>query len=85
MPVLGKPKHAQAVTPSDTLGLRFPSSFLSWANATGSVSTGTVYVDTVGGEVNVAITLPQGMYPICVTKVYSTNTTATDIVAYWDD
>lgn len=85
MSVLGKPKHAQAVTPSDSLGLRFPSTYLSWQNGTGSVTTGTVYIDTVGGETNVPIVLPQGMYPICATKVYATNTTAQNIVAYWDD
>jgi hypothetical protein len=45
---------------------------------------GTVFVDTVGGETNVGITLPAGFYPICATRVYSTSTTATNILAYWD-
>lgn len=85
MATLGKLKHAQAVTPNDTLGLRHPSMYLSFMGVSGAVGVATVYVDTIGGESNVGITLPAGMYPICATKVYNTNTTATDIVAYWED
>lgn len=83
MSVLGNPRHAQAVTPNDTLGLRHPSTYLSFTG-TGTTGNATIYVDTVGGEKNVALVLPPGMYPLSVTKVYATGTEADNIVAYWE-
>jgi hypothetical protein len=81
--VIGKPNHALGVLPSDTFNLPFPSQFLSFVGASGGVTLGTVTVDTVGGEIGVAITLPAGLWPICARKIYATGTTATDIVEFW--
>lgn len=44
---------------------------------------GTVYVDFADGGTNVKCILPAGVWPLQVTRVYSTNTTATDIVALY--
>lgn len=77
MATLGEIRHARAVTPNDTQGIGSPTTYLSLGAA------GTVTVDMYGGEVGIVITLPAGLYPLCVTKVYSTGTTATGIVAHW--
>lgn len=79
MGVVGKPNHAQVVVPSDTAPLRVPSTHLSFVNT----GTQTLAIDTVGGETNVSVTLPSGLWPICATKVYATGTTVTGIVEYW--
>lgn len=84
MPVVGKPNHFLPVTPSDTTNLRIPSTWLSFTDATGGPGMGTLTVDSVGGEGKVLITLPAGMYRLCVSRVWATGTTATDIVEYWD-
>lgn len=84
MAVVGKPNHALPVTPSDTSNLRVPSTHLSFTAGTAGLTPATVYIDTVGGETSVGITLLPGMYAIAATKVYATGTTALDIVAYWD-
>ena len=69
--------NARSVVPSDTSGLGFT------ASALGIAVGGTITVDTAGGSTNVQLTLPAGVTPIRVTKVYSTGTAATGIVAYW--
>jgi hypothetical protein len=84
MAVQGSPAHALNVTPSDTQNLPVPSTWLSFIDATGGSPTGTIVIDTVGGEKQVSITLVAGIYPICATKVYATGTTAQNIVQYWD-
>ncbi len=80
MAVVGKPNHAQAVVPNDAAPLPVPSTHLSFANT----GTQTLTIDTVGGETNVSLVLPSGMWPICAAKVYATGTTVTDIVEYWN-
>jgi hypothetical protein len=85
MPTLGKLKHARGVTPSDINPLPHPSTHLSFGSGSGAISGGTLVIDSVGGEIATSISLPAGLWPICATKVYATNTTATNIVAYWED
>lgn len=80
MATVGRFPHAQAVTPDDTNNLRVPAMALSFANS----GAQTLKVDMLGGETGVTIVLPSGMYEINVTKVYSTGTTVTSIVAYWN-
>jgi hypothetical protein len=84
MPVVGKPNHAQAVTKSDTANLRQGATYLSFADSTGGPSMTAVVVDMIGGETQVTLSLSAGRYALGVTKVWSTGTTATNIVAYWD-
>lgn len=71
--------HAAQITPSNTAALPSATKNISF------VSTGTqvLVIDTVGGETEVSIVLPSGMYPIQAKKVYATST-VTDIVGYWD-
>lgn len=71
--------HALAITPSDTQSLPVGSAYLSFTNS----GTQVLVIDTVGGEQNVSITLPSGMYPIRAAKVHAAST-VTNIVAYWD-
>lgn len=80
MATLGPLRHAQSVTPSDTLPLRWPSLYLSFTNS----GTQTLTIDTPGGETGVEITLPSGMWPICAIKIHATGTTVTNIVQYWE-
>ncbi|RQZ08904.1 hypothetical protein DF105_00955 [Burkholderia stagnalis] len=70
--------HAQAVTPSDSTPVP-ATAYLSFTNS----GTQVLVIDTVGGEQNVSITLPSGMYPIRATKIHAAST-VTNIVAYWD-
>lgn len=72
-------RHAAAVTKSDTADLPAASDWLSFSN-TGAQ---TLKITTLGGE-EVTITLPSGMYPIRATKVWSTGTSVTNIVEYWN-
>lgn len=69
--------NARGVIPSDSVGLGFT------ASAIGVAVGGTVTVDTAGGGRSVLLTLPAGVTPLRVTKVYATGTTATGITAYW--
>ena len=78
MPVLGKWHNAGPITPSDSVAL--PS-------AVGALSvgaSGTITVDTIGGQKNVELTFAAGyIFEVAVTKVYATGTTATGICGYW--
>jgi hypothetical protein len=69
--------NAAAVTPSDTANL----APMAWALFIGT--GGTLKVDTVGGQVGVTLTVPAGLFPVMVTRVYATGTAATGIVALW--
>lgn len=84
MPVVGKPNHAQAITKNDAAGLRWPTTYLSFTDATGGPGMTAVVVDMIGGETQVLLNLPAGRYQLGVTKVWSTNTTAANIVGYWE-
>ena len=70
--------HAVAVTPSDSTDLAHVA--LIWVGGAGNVR-----VNTPGGETDVAINgVPAGtLLPLAVTRVRSTNTTATNIVALY--
>ena len=70
--------HAVTVTPSDSTDLAHVS-FL-WVGGAGNLR-----VNTPGGETNVAINgVPAGtLVPLAVSRVLSTNTTATNIVALY--
>jgi hypothetical protein len=78
MATLGKWLNARPITPSDSLALTGPVGALTVG------VTGTVTVDTVGGQTNVTLTLVAGFQTeVAVTKVYATGTTATGICGYW--
>jgi hypothetical protein len=77
MAILGQVQNATSVTPNDTLGLSGPTAFISVGVA------GTISVDMYGGQKNIQLTLPAGFFPLAVTKVYNTGTSATGICAYW--
>ena len=78
MPTLGKWLNAASVTPSDSAALRSPAGAISVG------ASGTVTVDTVGGQKNVELTLAAGyIVEIAVTKIYATGTTATGICVFW--
>ncbi len=67
--------HAAAVTPSDVNDL--PNS----ADALYVGGTGDLKATLIGGDVVTFAALPVGWHPIRVRKVWSTGTTATNIVA----
>ncbi len=64
-----------AVTPSDTVNLTSPARAL-WVGVSGDVS-----VEMVGLGSAIVFKGAQGILPVSVTRVNSTNTDATDIVA----
>ena len=74
------PRHAQVVSTSDTLNHAFVTSYIAFTNS----GTQTLKIDTAGGEIGVSIVLPSGMWPIAAKKIYTTGTTVTTIVAFWD-
>lgn len=71
--------HAAAVTKSDSTVFNPPARGIYVGG------TGAIQVDTVGGETAVLLSgIPAGaLLPIAVTKIYSTNTTATLMVIVW--
>lgn len=72
--------HAKPVTPSDTVDLPTMARAL-WIGGAGS---GNLKVDTAGGETAVSLSsVGTGLLPISVTRVYSTGTDVTNIVAIW--
>lgn len=68
-------RHAFNVIPSDTGSLG--SDYLSFANS----GAQTIQVTMVGGEM-ATLTLPSGIYPLRVRRVWATGTTVTNIVAF---
>lgn len=72
--------HAALVTPNDSTDLANVSRGISFAGA------GALKVTLLGGE---TITIPSGalaaggIHPLRITRVWSTGTGATGIVAYW--
>jgi len=69
--------HAAVITPNDSTDLtNFPRALVI---GTG----GTLKVDTVGGETAIILTVVSSILPLMVTRVYATDTTATDIVGLW--
>lgn len=71
-------EHAATVTPHDT------NTLTNTPRALYVGTTGNLKVDTLGGETVTLNNLPDGsLVPLRVTRVYSTGTTASDIVALW--
>lgn len=46
-------------------------------------TAGAVAIDTIGGDVNKLVYAPVGVYPVPITKLYKTGTTASNISAVW--
>jgi hypothetical protein len=66
-----------AIAPSDTVNLAVYTRYLHVSVA------GTVTVDFVNGGSNISLgTLPIGTYPLSVSRVYSTGTSATLVGLY---
>ena len=65
-----------AVTPSDTVDL------VSVTRALLVGTAGNVKVTMLGGQ-TVTIPVAQGWNPVCVTRIWATNTTASNIFAAW--
>jgi hypothetical protein len=63
-----------AIAPNDGANLAQPTRGLAVGAA------GTVTVDFADGGSNVTLTLPAGVHPLRVTKVYATGTAATGLV-----
>jgi hypothetical protein len=77
-PRASDPAHyAAPVTPSDTTDLLAASTALFVGGA------GNLRVTMLGGGIVTFTGLPVGWHPIRVTRVWATNTTATNIVAVW--
>jgi hypothetical protein len=70
-------RNAGAVTPSDVLNIG-PATRALYIGGTGNLT-----VLMAGGQTVLFTALPIGWYPISVTRVFSTGTTATNIVAVW--
>lgn len=72
-------RHAFAVTPADGADL----SHVTRAILVGGA--GAVKVDMQGGEAAVTLTglLAGVVYPVCATRIYSTSTTATNLVGLY--
>jgi hypothetical protein len=77
-PRASDPAHyAAAVTPSDTADLAAASTAIFIGGG------GNLRVSMLGGGIVTFAGLPIGWHPIRVTRVWSTSTTATNIVAVW--
>lgn len=75
---LGTPiQHAAAVVPSDTVDLMHATRGLYIG------VTGDVRVITIGGETVTFTAVPAGLLPVMVTRVFSTGTTAMNLLAVW--
>jgi len=74
----GHPNGA-AVTPSDTVNLPKPCKRL-WI---GGAGTGALKVDTLGGDTLTFAGVPIGWFDVQATRVYSTGTGVTNIVAVY--
>jgi hypothetical protein len=72
----GPCRNAEVVTPSDTADLANVSRYL-WVG-----TGGNVVVITKGGQTVTLTSVPNGsLLPLCVSRVKSTSTTASNIVA----
>ena len=67
---------AVSVTPNDSTDIAKTRALSVGAN-------GTVQVDTASGSVTTISMIAGEIYPLAVTRVYATGTTATGIVAYY--
>lgn len=82
-----QPSVAAAVTPSDTANLSVPSSEPANSLFTGAILyigvPGNLRVLTEGGQDVTFQNVPIGFFPVQVTRVYATGTSATGIIALW--
>ena len=69
--------HAVAVTPNDKADLPAASTAIFVGGG------GNLRVTMLGGEIVTFAGVPVGWHPIRVTRVWSTSTTASNIVAVW--
>ena len=67
-------RGAASITPSDSADLTDPISAIYVGG------TGAIKVDMVSGETVVFAAVPVGVFPIAVTRVYSTGTAATNMI-----
>lgn len=70
-------QHGAAVTPHDTNNLSRTTRGL-WVGGEGSLK-----VLMVGDDSPVTLVAAQGWFPLAVVRVYSTGTTASEIIAFW--
>lgn len=70
-------KYSATVTPSNSVNLESPTTCL-YIGVSGDVS-----VEMVGGMTQVFVSVPVGILPVQCTRVNSTGTTASSIVALW--
>ena len=64
--------RAAAITPADAGEHKYRSLYIG--------STGDVKVDTEGGDAITFTNVPVGFFPVAVTRVYATGTTADEII-----
>ena len=69
--------HAASVTPNDSTDLTASSRALYIG------TSGDVKVTTVGGETVTFASVPVGVLPVRVQRVWATGTDASDIIAIW--
>lgn len=72
-----------AVTPNDGVDLVPPAGLPVATRALVVGVGGTVTVNFPNGGTNITMTLPAGIHPLSVTRVYATGTAATGIVALY--
>lgn len=80
-----QPKRAASVTPSDTVDIPFVGASNDvWACVLYVGTGGDVRVLTDGGDDVTLVNIPNGSFlPLQVVRVFSTGTSASDIVALW--
>lgn len=69
--------YAAAVTPNDSTDLTTSSRALYVG------TTGNIKVTTVGGNAVTFTSVPVGWFPVRCSRVWSTGTTASNIIAVW--
>ncbi len=74
---MNTPQHAEVITKSDTAVLPSATSWILVGTA------GTLTIDTPGGETQVLLNVPAGMFPIAAKKVWATGTSAAGLTGFW--
>jgi len=81
------PATAAAVTPSNTDDLSTPSSLPAGSQYKPAILyvgvSGDLSVRTASGNDVLFVNVPIGFFPVQVTRVFATGTSATNIVAIW--
>lgn len=82
-----QPSVAAVVSPSDTANLSVPSSEPANSLFSGAILyvgvPGNLRVLVEGGQEVIFQNVPIGFFPVQVIRVFSTNTTASGIIALW--